>query len=56
MPNISDIEGVGDGYGTKLKDAGIGTAEALLEAGKDPKGREELAETSRVLPASTRSC
>ncbi|HSS10794.1 MAG TPA: DUF4332 domain-containing protein [Acidimicrobiales bacterium] len=50
MPNISDIEGVGDVYGAKLKDAGIGTTEALLEAGKDPKGREDLAEKTGISP------
>ena len=43
MGTITDIEGIGDVYGENLKDIGITTTEALLEAGKDPKGRSELA-------------
>ena len=48
MANITDIEGVGDVYGAKLNDAGITTTEALLEAGKGPKGRAELAESTGI--------
>jgi predicted flap endonuclease-1-like 5' DNA nuclease len=42
MANLLKIEGVGDVYAGKLKEAGIETTEALLEAGKTPKGRKEL--------------
>jgi predicted flap endonuclease-1-like 5' DNA nuclease len=45
---ITDIEGIGDVYGAKLKEAGIATTEALLEAGKDPRGRAGLAEKTGI--------
>ena len=49
MPtSIIDIEGVGEATAAKLKAAGIGTVEALLEKGATPKGREELAAKSGV--------
>ena len=48
MGNITDIEGVGDVYGAKLKDSGIITTEALLEGGRTPKGRAELAEKTGI--------
>jgi predicted flap endonuclease-1-like 5' DNA nuclease len=48
MSNITDIEGVGDVYGAKLKEAGIATTEALLEAGEDPNGRTALAERTGI--------
>ncbi|MCX5497586.1 DUF4332 domain-containing protein [Kaistia dalseonensis] len=45
---IKDIEGIGPAYADKLKAAGITTTGALLEAGKDPKGRKTLAEKSGI--------
>ncbi|QLI82361.1 DUF4332 domain-containing protein [Chitinibacter fontanus] len=48
MTAIVDIEGVGEAYAAKLKDAGIATVEALLEKGKTPKGRDELAEATGI--------
>jgi predicted flap endonuclease-1-like 5' DNA nuclease len=42
MTSIADIEGVGDSYAEKLKAAGVGTVEALLEKGATPAGRKEL--------------
>lgn len=48
MTAIVDIEGVGETYAAKLKDAGVATVEALLEKGKTPKGRDELAETTGI--------
>jgi predicted flap endonuclease-1-like 5' DNA nuclease len=43
MPtSILDIEGVGPAFAAKLKEAGIGTVEALLAQGASPKGREEI--------------
>lgn len=48
MANLIKIEGVGDVYAEKLKQAGIATTEALLEAGKTPKGRKELEEKSGI--------
>lgn len=42
MTSIVDIEGVGDSYAQKLKAAGIGTVEALLEKGATPAGRKDI--------------
>ena len=43
MAKLTVVEGIGDVYAEKLKAAGIQTTEALLEAGKTPKGRKDLA-------------
>jgi predicted flap endonuclease-1-like 5' DNA nuclease len=43
MPNIIDIEGIGEVYAGKMLEAGVPTTEALLEAGATPQGRETLA-------------
>jgi predicted flap endonuclease-1-like 5' DNA nuclease len=43
MTTIKDIEGIGDVYADKLRQAGVKTVEALLEKGATPKGRKELA-------------
>jgi predicted flap endonuclease-1-like 5' DNA nuclease len=43
MTTIKDIEGIGDVYADKLRQAGVKTVEALLERGATPKGRKELA-------------
>jgi predicted RecB family nuclease len=48
MANIIDIEGVGEGQATKLRAAGIGTTEALLEKGSTAKGREEIAASTGI--------
>lgn len=48
MTKLVDIEGIGEKYAAKLKAAGIGTTEALLEKGSTPKGRKEIAETSGI--------
>ncbi len=45
---IEEIEGIGKVYGPKLRNAGITTVAALLEKGKNPKGRKELAEASGI--------
>ena len=42
MANIVEIEGIGEANGTKLKEAGAGTLEKLLELGASAKGREDL--------------
>ena len=46
MPTITAIEGIGDAYAAKLRQAGIRTTEALLEKGATVKGRKELAEAT----------
>lgn len=42
MAQIEDIEGIGPQYAEKLKAAGVGSVEKLLETGATAKGREEL--------------
>jgi predicted flap endonuclease-1-like 5' DNA nuclease len=42
------IEGVGEAYAAKLREAGIGSTEMLLEKGATPKGREEIAAQSGI--------
>lgn len=48
MTSLLEIEGIGEASAAKLKAAGIRSLEALLEAGKTPKGRKELAENSGI--------
>ncbi|TAE30930.1 MAG: DUF4332 domain-containing protein [Candidatus Kapaibacterium sp.] len=48
MAKIGDIEGVGESYAAKLKDAGVSTVEALLEQGATGKGRAALAESTGI--------
>jgi predicted flap endonuclease-1-like 5' DNA nuclease len=43
MTKLISVEGIGDVYAAKLKEVGIKTVEAFLEAGKTPKGRKEVA-------------
>jgi predicted flap endonuclease-1-like 5' DNA nuclease len=48
MPNIIDIEGIGEVYAGKMLEAGVPTTEALLEAGATPQGRETLASKTGI--------
>ena len=48
MTSLLKIEGIGDVYAQKLQQAGIDSVEALLEAGKTPKGRENLEEETGI--------
>ena len=48
MTKLLAIEGIGQVYVAKLAAIGIRTVEALLEAGKTPQGRKELAEKSGI--------
>ena len=48
MTDVTDIEGVAEGYKAKLVVVGAGTVETLLERGKTPKGRAELAEATGI--------
>ncbi|MFC7399652.1 DUF4332 domain-containing protein [Chelatococcus sp. GCM10030263] len=45
---IISIEGVGTLMAEKLMKVGIKTTDELLERGKDPKGRKELAATTGI--------
>jgi len=48
---IKEIEGIGEVYASKLKEAGVKTVANLLERGKNPKGRKELAAATGIDPA-----
>ncbi|HHT70670.1 MAG TPA: DUF4332 domain-containing protein [Firmicutes bacterium] len=48
MSKLSIIEGIGEAYELKLKEAGILSVEALLKACALKKGRVELAEKSGI--------
>jgi predicted flap endonuclease-1-like 5' DNA nuclease len=43
MKHVNEIEGIGEVHAKKLESIGITTVEQLLEAGKTPKGRNDLA-------------
>ena len=45
---IDEIEGVGEAYAEKLKAEGISTVDELLERGRKPAGRKELAEKTGI--------
>lgn len=47
---IIEIEGVGDQYAQKLQAASINTVNELLDKGKTPKGRQQLAEETGISP------
>ena len=46
MSTITKIEGIGEAYAVKLRAAGVLTTEALLERGRKPQGRKELAKVT----------
>ncbi len=48
MAKITAVEGIGEVYAQKLREAGIHTTEALLAAGATPKGRKELEEKTGI--------
>jgi predicted flap endonuclease-1-like 5' DNA nuclease len=48
MASLIRVEGIGPVYAEQLKNAGIRSTEALLEAGKSPRGRENLAERAGI--------
>jgi predicted flap endonuclease-1-like 5' DNA nuclease len=48
MASLIKIEGIGEKYGTKLKMVGISTSEALLDKGRTPSGRKEIAKKSGI--------
>lgn len=45
---VAEIEGVGPAYAAKLEDAGIGSVEALLEAGGGASNRKNLADKTGI--------
>ncbi|MEA3377693.1 MAG: DUF4332 domain-containing protein [Chloroflexota bacterium] len=48
MTKLEIIEGIGSTYAQKLREAGIGSIEALLEEGATPEGRKELQESTGI--------
>lgn len=50
MPSIIDIQGIGEAYAAKLREAGIRSTEALLKKGGTPEGRKELAKATGFTP------
>ncbi len=48
MARITDIEGIGQAYGSKLEKAGVPTDNELLKQGCDRKGRKALAEKTGI--------
>lgn len=52
MASIMDVEGIGETYAKKLKEAGVDTTDELLEKGGSPKGRKELAEKTGIAEKS----
>lgn len=48
MSKLSEIEGIGDAYATKLEAAGITSLENLLATCCDKKGRKDVAEKAGV--------
>ncbi|MCD6519713.1 MAG: DUF4332 domain-containing protein [Anaerolineae bacterium] len=48
MAKLETIEGIGEVYAAKLREAGITTVEALLEAAATPQGRKALEEKTGI--------
>jgi len=48
MASLIKIEGIGEKYATQLKMVGISTTESLLDRGRTPKGRKEIADKSGI--------
>ncbi len=50
MPKLENVEGIGEAYGAKLREAGIRSIPALLKKGSTPRGRQKIAEDSGLSP------
>jgi len=48
MADLTTVEGIGETYVKKLKDAGLGSTKTLLEKGATPQGRKEIAEKTGI--------
>ena len=48
MAKLSEIEGIGEAYSSKLAEAGITSLENLLEVCGDKKGRKDVTEKSGI--------
>ena len=52
MGSVIDVEGIGEVYGAKLKEAGIATTGALLKEGATPAGRKKIAKDTGISHAA----
>ena len=48
MSDVIEVEGIGEVYAQKLKQAGIATSESLLEQGATRAGREKIAQATGI--------
>ena len=48
MSAIIDVEGIGEVYAEKLKEAGIATTEVLLKDGATPAGRKKIEKATGI--------
>ncbi len=48
MADLTTVEGIGESYGKKLQEAGVGSMETLLQQGATPGGRKEIAEKTGI--------
>ncbi|NIS75705.1 MAG: DUF4332 domain-containing protein [Deltaproteobacteria bacterium] len=48
MAKLTTIEGIGDTYAKKLRDAGVTSTDVLLERGAKPGGRKDIEEKSGI--------
>ena len=48
MATVLKVEGIGEIYAQKLREAGIATTQALLEQGASPQGRTKIAEKTGI--------
>ncbi len=48
MAKLEYIEGIGDVYAAKLREAGVKSINDLLKKGSTPKGRQDLADSSDI--------
>ena len=48
MADVIAVEGIGEVYGKKLKDAGIKTSGTLLEQGSSRSGRQKIEDTTGI--------
>jgi predicted flap endonuclease-1-like 5' DNA nuclease len=48
MATLKAIEGIGEAYALRLKEANIITVEALLKGGASPQGRQAIAEKTGI--------